>query len=259
MLFQLKDLGRSKQCVNRFRIQPEEDGNLLLMRELTVQGRNTCKVNGRSVTLSMLREISRHLVDIHGQHQHQSLLAAESHIDFLDRLGESELAELKAALVQTWSAWQTIRKEISRIEGLNQDGERRRDILLYQIEEIKNAALQPGEEDALRKERARLVHAEKIATTINDAYQKIYNSDSRTVSVLDGLADIVGQLQGIRGIDDVLDAIIGQLKAYITIWKILPGNSDHTGMFFILIPTGWSNWKPALRKYLPLSGSMEEL
>ena len=86
------------------------------MRELTVQGRNTCKVNGRSVTLSMLREISRHLVDVHGQHQHQSLLAAESHIDFLDRLGESELAELKAALVQTWSAWQTIRKEISRIE-----------------------------------------------------------------------------------------------------------------------------------------------
>lgn len=213
LLFQLKDLGRVNSVLTDFGIQPEEDGNLLLMRELTVQGRNTCKVNGRSVTLSMLREISRHLVDVHGQHQHQSLLAAESHIDFLDRLGESELAELKAALVQTWSAWQTIRKEISRIEGLNQDGERRRDILLYQIEEIENAALQPGEEDALRKERARLVHAEKIATTINDAYQKIYNSDSRTVSVLDGLADIVGQLQGIRGIDDVLDAIIGQLES----------------------------------------------
>ena len=82
------------------------------MRELNNQGRNLCKVNGRLVTLSMLRGISRHLVDVHGQHQHQSLLNPESHIEFLDRLGAKDVKEIKNELAQTWSSWQKIKKKL---------------------------------------------------------------------------------------------------------------------------------------------------
>ena len=108
------DLGKNQERINRilsdYGISPEEDGCLLLMRELNNQGRNLCKVNGRLVTLSMLRGISRHLVDVHGQHQHQSLLNPESHIEFLDRLGAKDVKEIKNELAQTWSSWQKIKK-----------------------------------------------------------------------------------------------------------------------------------------------------
>ena len=137
LLFSLTEKQRRiNDILSEFGIQPEEDGSLLLMRELTIQGRNLCKINGRLVTLSMLREISKHLVDVHGQHQHQSLLTPESHIAFLDRLGEKNLNPIKNELAHTWSSWQAIKKEIDKIQGLNRDGERRKDILKYQIEEI---------------------------------------------------------------------------------------------------------------------------
>ena len=92
MLFSLDDTSNKiKEILADMGIPLEEDGSLLIMREITLQGRNLCKVNGRTVTLSMLREISSHLVDIHGQHQHQSLLNPDSHIELLDKLGGSNL------------------------------------------------------------------------------------------------------------------------------------------------------------------------
>ena len=212
ILFSLTGNQRIHDILSSFEISPEEDDSLLLMRELTTQGRNLCKVNGRLVTLSMLREISQHLVDLHGQHQHQSLLAPESHIVFLARLGGRDLENLKNELAHTWSSWQAIKKEISKIRGWNQNSERRKDILRYQIEEIENAALQPEEEDSLRKERAILTHAEKISNTVNDAYLALYTGKPQFSPVLDNLAGTVSQLQSIQGIDGALDSIIDRLE-----------------------------------------------
>ncbi|MGI6527173.1 MAG: DNA repair protein RecN [Caldicoprobacterales bacterium] len=213
ILFSLPENHRILEILSRFDIPPEEDDGLLLMRELTVQGRNLCKINGRLVTLSMLREISRYLVDLHGQHQHQSLLTPESHIVFLDRLGGQDLKNRKNELALTWSSWQAVKNEIDKIHGWNQDGERRKDILRYQIEEIENADLHPGEEDALRKERAILTHAERISNTVNDAYLALYTGKPQSNPVLDILAGTVRQLQSIQGIDETLDDIISRLES----------------------------------------------
>ena len=180
----LFDLGKNQERINRilsdYGISPEEDGCLLLMRELNNQGRNLCKVNGRLVTLSMLRGISRHLVDVHGQHQHQSLLNPESHIEFLDRLGAKDVKEIKNELAQTWSSWQKIKKEIDKIKELNRDSERRKDILRYQIDEITKAELKPSEEEIIQKERAILYNAERIANIINNAYKALYTGESQS-------------------------------------------------------------------------------
>lgn len=214
----LFDLGKNQERINRilsdYGISPEEDGCLLLMRELNNQGRNLCKVNGRLVTLSMLRGISRHLVDVHGQHQHQSLLNPESHIEFLDRLGAKDVKEIKNELAQTWSSWQKIKKEIDKIKELNRDSERRKDILRYQIDEITKAELKPSEEEIIQKERAILYNAERIANIINNAYKALYTGDTQIPSVLDSLAEIVSTLYDIQGFDEELDVIINRLESF---------------------------------------------
>lgn len=212
LLFYLTD-SRLDETLTEYGIPPEEDGSLLLMRELSVQGRNLCKINGRSVTLTMLREITRHLVDVHGQHQHQSLLTPESHVGFLDRLAGYDLDETKSELRIAWSAWQVTKKEIHELQGWNENGERRRDILRYQIEEIENAALLPGEEEAIRRERSILAHAEKIATSVTEAYDVLYSGDGNATAVIDGLSGVVSLLKAIQGIDEKLDTIIEGLES----------------------------------------------
>jgi len=213
ILFDLENnQNRINKILSDLGIPPEVDGSLLLMRELNNQGRNICKVNGRLVTLSMLREISRHLVDVHGQHQHQFLLNPETHIVILDRLGNNEINGLKNELAQTWHSWHQIKKEIERINSLNQNGERRKDLLRYQIDEIIKADLKPYEEENIRKERAILSNAEKIANAINDAYQILYSGNSDIPSVLDSLAETVNNLHNLQGIDENLDGIVNRLE-----------------------------------------------
>jgi DNA repair protein RecN (Recombination protein N) len=213
VLFHLQNPEQVNHILAGYGIEPEEDGSLLLMRELTRQGKNICRINGRSVTLSMLREVSKHLVDVHGQHQHQSLLSAESHINFLDRLGGSELESRKADLKQAWNQWRSVKREIDKILGLNKDGERRKDILKYQIDEISKANLQTGEEEELRKERAILIHSEKIMSTVNDSYQELYSGAGTSSSISDRLAMVISQMQTIQNIDEPLDSIISQLES----------------------------------------------
>ncbi|MBE3101873.1 MAG: DNA repair protein RecN [Firmicutes bacterium] len=212
LLFSLINSLKVNELLSGYGIDPESDGSLLLMRELTNQGKNVCRINGRTVTLSMLKEVSSYLVDIHGQHQHQSLLNPESHITFLDRLGGTALDTSKIKLREIYGIWQGIRKEINKIIGLNKDGERRKDILQYQIEEIQKAQLISGEEENLRKERAVLIHAEKITNTVNNAYQELYTGHTGIPSLSDSLAKIINSMQGVQNIDDSLDIILKQLE-----------------------------------------------
>ncbi len=212
VLFSLSNPSKVNEILSSYGIEPEPDGSLLLMRELTVQGKNVCRINGRTVTLSMLREITRHLVDIHGQHQHQYLLDPESHIDFLDKYCGPVLDAPKQQLADTYDQWLNVRREISRIEGINKDGVRRKDILIYQINEINNAHLRPGEEEELRKERTLLMHAEKIMHAANESYVILYTGKQGSPSVSDKLAEAVSLIKAVENIDDSLDSIAAQLE-----------------------------------------------
>jgi len=204
ILFSVKEKPGVNQLLNEYGIYPEEDGSLLLMRELTNQGRNTCRINGRNVTLSMLREISRLLVDIHGQHQHQSILNPESHAELLDRLGGRETEQIKEQLRGYYTQWSEITREIKRIAGSEQDAERRKDLLNYQIDEISKINPQAGEEESLRRERTVLIHAEKIIQTINEAYQELYAGASGIPSASDILGKTSARLSQISDYDTKL-------------------------------------------------------
>ena len=204
--------GKVNEILKSYGIEPESDGTLLLMRELTVQGRNICRINGHSVTLSMLRNVSRHLVDVHGQHQHQSLLSAESHIDYLDRLGGDELKSQKEGFQKTWQSWKSIQKEINKIINRNKDGETRKDFLKYQIDEIEQASLKPGEEEELRKEREVLIHAEKIIHAVTDAYGQLYSGTNVTPSITDQLGKVLDQLHTVESFDESLEPVLHSLE-----------------------------------------------
>ena len=175
-------------------ILAEEDDELVLSREITLSGKSICRINGILVNLAVQKSISSQLIDIHGQHEHQSLLSPANHLSILDDFsGESVSAPL--------SEVRLISRNLHKIEKqLNQgfineaERERRIDILKYQIEEIERAKLEPGEEETLLEERGRLANAERIMLALETSFEEL-NGDY--TSVLSGIKGASKQLEDI--------------------------------------------------------------
>ncbi|MBM7581306.1 DNA repair protein RecN (Recombination protein N) [Caldicoprobacter guelmensis] len=190
-VFYLKAPEQVMSVLQKYGIPMEDDGTLLIMRQLSRSGRNICRINGHMVTLSVLKEIGQHLVDIHGQHQHQSLLNPETHIDILDRLGGQAIAPLKQEVQKLYSQWKAVKQEIDDLINLERDGERMKDLLAYQINEIEAANLKVGEDVELLNERSLLQNAEKVIGTIQEAYEILYAGGDRAAAVVDQLAKVM--------------------------------------------------------------------
>lgn len=145
----------------------EEDGSMLLSREITADGRGSCRIAGRPATVSLLREVGRLLVNIHGQHDNQTLLSPENHIRYLDLYAGNA-----ALLVSYQKVYQQLRQLRARLKKLTMDDAekaRRIDLLQYQIDEIRQANLQPGEKEELEEQRSKMIHAGKIIGSLQEA------------------------------------------------------------------------------------------
>ena len=143
---------------------PDEDGMLLIQRTISAEGKGSCRINGQPATVAVLRSVGRLLVNIHGQHENQALLAPEKHVDYLERLcGLLPLHEEFSAAYRDYTA---LRRQLE--QTVMDDGEkaRRLDILRFQIEEIEAASLRPGEEEELKNQRELYRNAEKIAVSL---------------------------------------------------------------------------------------------
>lgn len=172
---------------------------LILGREIRATGRNYCRVNGRTVNLSLLEEISQPLVDIHGQSEHLSLLRVRAHQRFLDQF--AELDEQRETLAQEVRKLQATRKELASLLRDEQELARRVDQLTYQVEEIDAARLQPGEEEELTIERTRLANAEQLSQLVGEAYAALYESGEEQLSAADLLGQVTRDLAQLRKID----------------------------------------------------------
>jgi DNA repair protein RecN (Recombination protein N) len=172
---------------------------LILGREIRATGRNYCRVNGRTVNLSLLEEISQPLVDIHGQSEHLSLLRVRAHQRFLDQF--AGLDEQRETLAQEVRKLQTTRKELVSLLRDEQELARRVDQLTYQVEEIDAARLQPGEEEELIMERTRLANAEQLNQLVGEAYAALYESGEEQLSAADLLGQVTHALAQLRKID----------------------------------------------------------
>ncbi len=163
-----------KQVLNDFDI--EFDDELIVKRKFTVEGKSSIKVNGETVTGGMLKKITSCLVDVHGQSEHYSLLDKENQLSVLDKYCGQELSDLKQRLLSPVAQMKKTLSELKRLSA-NSDGERRLDILKYQIEEIEKVDIRKGEEENLLEERKIIVNAEKIADSLGEAYSLLSGED----------------------------------------------------------------------------------
>jgi DNA repair protein RecN (Recombination protein N) len=211
-LFDISNHPHMTQVLDDLGIEMEQDGSLLLVRELSAGGKNICRINGRIVTLSILKNISKFLVDIHGQHEHQSLLRVEEHRELLDMLGGAKLSQAKEKVKELYDSWKEIHRKIKKLSHLELDGERRKDILQYQINEIESANLKEDEEEGLIHERDRLNNAERIISVINSVYQDIYSGSNSYHSAFDVIGNAVSQFKQIADIDPILSSLNQRLE-----------------------------------------------
>lgn len=188
-----------------------EEDLLMLSRELSNTGRNVCRVQGRSVPLSLYRELGELLIDINGQHDYQSLLKAENHVYLLDALDEG-LGALKNNVQKSARKVQEIQQQLDRLLGSEQDLARREDMLKFQVEEIEAARLVDGEEEELVQERSRLVNAEKLSSLTAGAYQKLFAGFERQQSALDLAAESMSHLKDLAEIDENAAAMLTSLE-----------------------------------------------
>ena len=161
-----------------------EDGQLIITRTLTSEGKSTARINGMAVTLGVLREISDRLINIHGQHDNQALLTPTKHIGFLDAYAYA--ADKLTAYKGTLKEKRAIEKKIDALKMDEREKMQRIDLLDYQVNEIKKANLQKGEEDDLKEQRDIYANAEQITTAVGEAYSNLYSGDE-VQSAYDGI------------------------------------------------------------------------
>jgi len=147
----------------------------MIQREIYLDGKNVCRVNGALVTVSILRKLGIQLINIHGQHDSASLFDEGNHLTFLDDFAEN--AELRRNYTIEYLKAEEIRKEIDSLTMDESEKLRRMETLRYQIQEIEKASLEPGEDDALEARRKVLQNAEKLADGMNETVECLYGSD----------------------------------------------------------------------------------
>ena len=155
-------------------VQATDD--LLLRRVVSPGGRSRAFANDTAIALPTLEEIGRELVDIHGQHQHQSLLHAETHLDFLD--GFAGLLGARARYREAWTLLDGLGREREQLERQEGERERRLEYLRFQHEELERAALLPGEEELLRSEREVLRNVDRLAGAVGEAEALAYSGET---------------------------------------------------------------------------------
>ena len=139
-----------------------EDGNIIISREIYSNGRNTCKINGKLVTVSELKKVMSKIIDIHGQHDNQNLLDNSNHISYLDDFAGQEINLLKAQYSELFSEYNKIKNELENNYGNETEKERKLDLLKYQLNEIETANLKETEEIELNEKHTAMVNSEKL-------------------------------------------------------------------------------------------------
>ena len=191
-------------------IAPDEEGSLLLQRDISADGRNVCRINGRPVSVAQLRAIGSELLNIHGQHDGTQLLDEERHGEYLDRFGRTEgpLSAYRAA----YDAMEALRRQMEALRMDEAEKARRMDSLRFQIDELERAQLVPGEEETLLERRSLLRNGEKYLAALAGADCALSGGDEGGGAV-SALRDAEEALYGVRTLSEDLGNLYERLKA----------------------------------------------
>jgi len=187
-------------------------GVLLIRREVNKKGRNKCLINQRLINLSTLQEIGTFLVDLHGQHNHQSLLDPTKHIDLMDNLGGDKMIKHRKELFDNYRRWREKSKKLFQLLKDKEENLKKMDFLKFQLEEIDKTSLVKDEDKALEEEEMVLKNAEKIIETMEKANFILYEGGLEQSSVRDSLNEVSVDLGEIASLDRRIEKIRENLK-----------------------------------------------
>ncbi len=206
---------QEKELINNLNLDIEivdKEGALLIRREVNKKGRSKCWVNQRLINLSTLQEISTFLVDLHGQHNHQSLLDPSKHIDLMDNLGGDKIIKYRKELSDNYRMWREKSKKLFQLLKDKEENLKKIDFLKFQLEEIDKTSLVKGEDKVLEEEEMVLKNAEKIIETMEKANFILYEGGAEQVSVRDSLNEVSADLGEIASLDRRIEKIRENLK-----------------------------------------------
>ena len=198
---------------------PDSDGMVIISKKI-MPSRSVSKINDETVTAAKLRSITSLLIDIHGQHEHQSLLYKSKHLEILDAYAKSQTQSVKQNIAELYHEYMQIKE---RLESLSMDQEsrlREADFLRFEIEEIENAGLKEGEEEELTQEYRRFNNAQKITAGLSAAYEAV-NGDgiSRALKEVNQIADYDENLSNIRNqlydVDSIISDVTRDIMGYM--------------------------------------------
>ncbi|MBQ2935136.1 MAG: DNA repair protein RecN [Lachnospiraceae bacterium] len=206
LIFSLND--KQNQIIKDMELPTEEDGMLLLQRKISPT-RTTCKVNGETVSSGQLKALSSVLLDMYGQHEHQTLLKASKHKEMLDEYAGDEIKELKEKLNALYREYLQIRDELS--ENNYDDAARKReaDLLAFEVNELESAALLPGEDETLEKSYRRMVNAKKIKEAVFIVHGMTGYEDNNSAGEAIGRA--LRELRSVSAYDENAEELCDQL------------------------------------------------
>lgn len=199
-----------KQKLNEFDIPCEDDGTLMLSRKISAQGKSTCRINGSVCTVSMLKEVGNLLVNIHGQHDSQTLLNADYHYKFVDMYGSLDgvLDEYKQSFKQLLS----VRKQLKALTLDADERDRQIELLDYQIKELTDAEIKVGEWEELKKRKNLILNSQNLLQSLNSALAAFNGSDDYSgISTL--LSTAVKELGTVSDVDGDIKAVYDKAEA----------------------------------------------
>lgn len=206
ILFFLKD-NKVIEAIKDMDIELDAYNSLIISRELNKSGRTVCKINGRVSTISMVKEISSLLIDIHGQHQHQSLLNPSKHIVLLDQFCTEEFFKLKHKLYEQYHEYKNIQNSINQLIGDESQRQQKIDILQYQVNEIEAANLKVDEEENLLQQRKILASTEKLSKGLEEINILLNGDEFNSDGVISQIGRIGTLLKDLSSIDSSLDEV----------------------------------------------------
>ena len=185
------------------------EDSLIIRREVTDSGKNTCRINDATVSVAYLKRVGALLVDIHGQHEHQRLLSKENHIGYLDLYGGDEIKRQVILVSESYEKMREARKVITRLKNEQKEIASRMDEYVRAVEEIEKVSPEPGEDENISARLRVLESAEKIYKYVDESYEKLYGGNNNAIALL---SDSVYAVERAGGYDENILRILPMLN-----------------------------------------------
>lgn len=225
----------ARQLLEENGITPEEDGSIILERELRADGKSACRVGGRPVTAAFLRELSGHLVSIQGQHESYELLSPDKHLSYIDAV--ADCTELREEYAEAYRELKEIGRQLNKADMDEDEKERRMEMLRYQINELEAAAVRVGEKQELTERKNAILNSEAIAKAVAQASGALRFSDQNALSLVQEAAealekagrhykDFLPLAEKLRDIEYNLQDCAEETEKFSDLIRVDPGELD---------------------------------